>query len=197
MADPQAFLRGAERRLRAGGPAAPVMTLLTMLDIARVARARAPGLEAAERARLDAAAAAARAAEQRWSLPASDDFRLDERSEAWAGLPAAGRSEVTTAYRVYRSQVEAWQHGAGADRFLADLGRRPRDRVAALYRGLARVRPGDGAERRRPPAALRPARQRRRALSPLARLLCAGAAGDAGRRRRRSAASGCGRWART
>ena len=68
-ADPQGFVRGAERRLRPSGPAAPVMTLLTMLDIARVARARAPGQEAAERARLDAALAAARAAERRWSLP--------------------------------------------------------------------------------------------------------------------------------
>ncbi len=70
-------------------------------------------------ARVDAAAAAARAAEQRWSLPASDDFTLDERSDAWAGLSSAGRTEVTTAYRVYRSAVESWRTARALTAFSA------------------------------------------------------------------------------
>ena len=81
MRDPDGFASDARRRLRRGGAAAPVTTLLAILDIARAARMRAPGQEAAERARLDAAAAAARAAEQRWSLPPSDVMVLDRRSD--------------------------------------------------------------------------------------------------------------------
>ena len=152
-ADPQAFMRGAERRLRTSGPAAPVMTLLTMLDIARTSRARAPGQEAAERARLDAALAAARAAERRWSLPASDSFVLDERSDAWANLASAGRSEVGTAYRVYRSAVESWQQARALTAFTTTWERdlevaAQRYIEASLEFGQAMLREG-GA--RRPP----------------------------------------------
>jgi hypothetical protein len=108
-ADPQAFLTASRRRLRAGGVAAPVTTILTMLDLARVARARAPGQEAAERARLATTLAAARAVEQRHSLPQSDSMVFDERSPGHAGLNSTQRSEVQAAYRVYRAQIEAWQ----------------------------------------------------------------------------------------
>lgn len=118
-ADPAAFLRDATRRLHHSGPAAPVMTLLTMLDIAHVARLRAPGQEAAERTRLDAAAAAARAAEQRWSLPPSESFVFDERSPGFADLSRQARSEVQTAYRLYLSQIEAWQQARALTIFTA------------------------------------------------------------------------------
>jgi len=116
-ADPQAFAEAAGRRLRRGGPAAPVMTLLTMLDLARVARARAPAQEATERARLDAAAAAVRAAEQLWSLPHPENFVPDERSAAWRAIPSPTRGEVEAAYRLYRSQVEAWQQARALTAF--------------------------------------------------------------------------------
>jgi hypothetical protein len=118
-ADPAAFVRDATRRLRAGGPAAPLTTILTMLDLARVARARAPGQEATELARLQAAAAAARAAERRWSLPPSDNYVFDERSPGFAGLASAARTEVQTAYRLYNSQVEAWQQARALTVFTA------------------------------------------------------------------------------
>src|SRR6185503_5297244 len=101
------------------GPAAPVMTLLTMADIAHVARLRAPGQEAAERARLDAAAAAARAAEQHWSLPPTETYVFDERSPGFAGLTRQARSEVQTAYRLYLTQVEAWQQARALTIFTA------------------------------------------------------------------------------
>lgn len=109
MRDPDGFASDARRRLRRGGAAAPVTTLLAILDIARAARMRAPGQEAAERARLDAAAAAARAAERRWSLPPSDVMVLDRRSDEWARLTPAARNEVETAYRVYTSAAESWR----------------------------------------------------------------------------------------
>jgi hypothetical protein len=116
-ANPEAFAEGAAARLRRGGPAAPVMTLLTMLDIARVARARAPGQEAQERARLNAAAAAVAAAELRWSLPHPDTYVPDERSAAWRAIPNGTRGEVEAAYRLYRSQVEAWQQARALTAF--------------------------------------------------------------------------------
>lgn len=122
-ADPAAFVRDSTRRLRAGGPAAPVMTLLTMLDLARVARARAPGQEATERARLDASAARARDAERRWSLPPSDSYVFDERSPGWASLAGPARSEVQTAYRLHRTQVEAWQQARALTIFTAAWAR--------------------------------------------------------------------------
>ncbi|MEA3014149.1 MAG: hypothetical protein QOD42_2694 [Sphingomonadales bacterium] len=122
-ADPAAFVRAATRRLRAGGPAAPVMTMLAMLDLARVAELRAPGQEAAERARLDAALAAARAAERRWSLPASDTMIFDTRSPGYAGLTSIARSEVQAAYRVYLAQVEAWQQARALTVFTAAWAR--------------------------------------------------------------------------
>jgi len=118
-ADPAAFMRDATRRLRSGGPAAPAMTLLTMFDIAHVARLRAPGQEAAERTRLDAAAAAARAAEQRWSLPPSETFVFDERGPGFEALSREARSQVQTAYRLYLSQVEAWQQARALTVFTA------------------------------------------------------------------------------
>jgi len=118
-ADPAAFLRDATRRLHRSGPAAPVMTLLTMVDIAHVARLRAPGQEAAERARLDAAAAAARTAEQHWSLPPTETYVFDERSPGFAGLTRQARSEVQTAYRLYLTQVEAWQQARALTLFTA------------------------------------------------------------------------------
>jgi len=108
-ADPSGFLTASRRRLRASGVAAPVTTILTMLDLARVAGARAPGQERAERARLDAALAAARAVERRYGLQPSESFVFDERSPGHAGMNATQRSEVQAAYRVYRAQVEAWQ----------------------------------------------------------------------------------------
>ena len=118
-ADPAAFVRDATRRLRAGGPAAPVMTILAMLDLARVARARAPGQEAAERARLDATEAAARAVERRWSLPATESWTFDERSPGHAGLGGAARGEVQAAYRLYRTQTEVWQQARALTVFTA------------------------------------------------------------------------------
>ena len=114
---PRRSAEGAAARLRRGGPAAPVMTLLTMLDIARVARARAPGQEAQERARLNAAAAAVAAAEQRWSLPHPDNYVPDERNAAWRAIPNGTRGEVEAAYRLYRSQVEAWQQARALTAF--------------------------------------------------------------------------------
>jgi hypothetical protein len=108
-ADPPGFLRAARRRLRASGVAAPVTTILTMLDFARVSRARAPGQERAERTRLDAALAAARAVERRYDLQPSDSMVFDERSPGYAAMNATQRSEVQAAYRVYRAQVESWQ----------------------------------------------------------------------------------------
>ncbi|HTU13335.1 MAG TPA: zinc dependent phospholipase C family protein [Allosphingosinicella sp.] len=122
-ADPAGFVRAAQRRLRAGGVAAPATTILTMLDLARVARARAPGQEAAERARLDAALAAARAVERRHNLPASDSMVFDERSPGFAGLNSTQRSEVQAAYRVYRAQVESWQQARALTIFTAEWAR--------------------------------------------------------------------------
>jgi hypothetical protein len=122
-ADPAAFVRDATRRLRAGGPAAPLTTILAMLDLARVARARAPGQEATELARLQAAAAAARASEQRWSLPPSEHYLFDERSPGFAGLASAARTEVQTAYRLYATQVEAWQQARALTVFTAAWAR--------------------------------------------------------------------------
>ncbi|MEA3043866.1 MAG: hypothetical protein QOH47_1704 [Sphingomonadales bacterium] len=122
-ADPAAFVRDATRRLRAGGPAAPLTTILAMLDLARVARARAPGQEATELARLQAAAAAARAAERRWSLPPSEHYVFDERSPGFAGLTGAARTEVQTAYRLYATQVEAWQQARALTVFTAAWAR--------------------------------------------------------------------------
>jgi len=122
-ADPQGFLRAAQRRLRASGVAAPVTTILTMLDLARVARARAPGQERAERARLDAALAAARAVERRYALQPSDSMVFDERSPGHAGMNGTQRSEVQAAYRVYRAQVEAWQQARALTIFTAEWAR--------------------------------------------------------------------------
>jgi len=116
-ADPEAFAEAAGRRLRRGGPAAPVMTLLTMLDIARVARARAPGQEATERARLGAALAAVRTAERSWSLPPVDNMVPDTDSPAWRAIPSAQRGEVEAAYRLYRTQVEAWRQARALTAF--------------------------------------------------------------------------------
>ena len=87
-----------------------------MLDIAQVARVRAPGQEAAERARLDAAAAV-RAAERRWSLPHPETFVPDERGAAWRAIPSATRGEVEALYRVYRSQIEVWQQARALTAF--------------------------------------------------------------------------------
>jgi Zinc dependent phospholipase C len=150
-ADPEGFARGAAARLRRGGPAAPAMTLLTMLDIARVARARAPGQEAAERARLDAAAAAVRAAEQRWSLPHAENMVPDKRGAAWRAMPSAERGAVEAAYRTYRSQVEAWQQARALTAFTAawadDLELASQRYIeASLEFGQAMLREG-GAQR--------------------------------------------------
>jgi Zinc dependent phospholipase C len=122
-ADLQGFMRAAQRRLRASGVAAPVTTILTMLDLARVARARAPGQEAAERTRLDAALAAARAVERRYSLQPSDSMVFDARSPGFAGMSSTQRSEVQAAYRVYRAQVEAWQQARALTIFTAAWAR--------------------------------------------------------------------------
>jgi hypothetical protein len=122
-ADPQAFLRSSRQRLRTSGVAAPVTTILTMLDLARVARARAPGQEAAERARLASTLAAARAVEQRYNLPASDTMLFDERSPGHGRLNGTQRSEVQAAYRVYRAQVEAWQQARALTVFTAEWAR--------------------------------------------------------------------------
>jgi len=116
-ANPEAFATAAGQRLRSGGPAAPVMSLLTMLDIARVARARAPGQEAAERARLDANLAAVRAAERRWLLSPVDNMVPDTRSAAWRAIPGADRGTVEAAYRLYRTQAEAWQQARALTAF--------------------------------------------------------------------------------
>jgi len=122
-ADPEAFLRASRQRLRAGGVAAPVTTILTMLDLARVARARAPGQEAAERARLATTLAAVRAVEQRYTLPQSDSMIFDERSPGHARLNGAQRSEVQAAYRTYRAQVESWQQARALTVFTAEWTR--------------------------------------------------------------------------
>lgn len=122
-ADPQAFLTASRRRLRASGVAAPVTTILTMLDLARVARARAPGQEAAERARLATTLAAARAVEQRYNLPQSDTMIFDERSPGFAGLNSTQRSEVQAAYRTYRAQIEAWQQARALVVFTTEWAR--------------------------------------------------------------------------
>lgn len=122
-ADPAGFLRTSRQRLRASGVAAPVTTILTMLDLARVARARAPGQEAAERARLDAALAAARAVERRHNLPASESFVFDARAPGHAGLNGTQRSEVEAAYRVAQAQVEAWQQARALTIFTRDWAR--------------------------------------------------------------------------
>ena len=122
-ADPQAFLRSSRQRLRASGVAAPVTTILTILDLARVARVRAPGQEAAERARLDATLAAARAVEQRHGLPTSDTMIFDERSPGHARLNGTQRSEVQAAYRTHRAQIEAWQQARALTVFTAEWAR--------------------------------------------------------------------------
>ena len=70
---------------------------------------------------------------------------FDARSPGFAGLTSNARSEVQAAYRVYRAQVEAWQQARALTVFTARLGARPGDRRPALYRGLARIRPGHGA----------------------------------------------------
>lgn len=119
-ADPSAFITSSRRRLRTSGVAAPVTTILTMLDLARVARARAPGQERVERARLDTALAAARAVERRYALQASDSLIFDERSAGFARLNGTQRSEVQAAYRVYRAQVEAWQQARALTVFSAE-----------------------------------------------------------------------------
>jgi hypothetical protein len=152
-ADPAAFVRAATRRLRAAGPAAPAMTILAMLDLARVAAARAPGQEAAERARLDAALAAARAAERRWSLPQSDNMIFDARSPGFAGLTSNARTEVQAAYRVYLAQVEAWQQARALTIFTAAWARdlevvSQRYIEASLEFGISMVQSGGTA---RPP----------------------------------------------
>jgi len=149
-ADPAAFVRTATRRLRASGPAAPVMTILAMLDLARVAALRAPGQEAAERARLDAALAAARAVERRWSLPASDTMIFDARSPGFAGLTGNARSEVQAAYRVYLAQVEAWQQARALTVFTQAWARdlelvAERYIEASLEFGIAAVQAGGNA----------------------------------------------------
>jgi len=122
-ADPAAFVTASRRRLRTSGVAAPVTTILTMLDLARVARARAPGQERAERARLDAALAAARAAERRYNLPPSDSMVFDERSPGYVRLSGTQRSEVQAAYRVYRAQVDSWQQARALTVFTAEWAR--------------------------------------------------------------------------
>lgn len=118
-ADPEGFARAAGERLRRSGPAAPATTLLAMLDIARVARARAPAQEAAERARLDAAVAAVRTAERRWSLPGAPNMTPDTRAAAWRAVPAAERGGVEAAYRLARSQAEAWRQARALTLFTA------------------------------------------------------------------------------
>ena len=183
-ADPQAFLTASRRRLRASGVAAPVTTILTMLDLARVARARAPGQEAAERARLATTLAAARAVEQRYALPQSDTMIFDERSPGHARLNSTQRSEVQAAYRTYRAQVESWQQARALTVFTVEWARdleivAQRYIEASLEFGQNMVREG-GANR--PP--LQEREQRDRRLSPLARLLRPRARRAAGRRRR-------------
>jgi hypothetical protein len=116
-ADPEAFATAAGQRLRRSGPAAPATTLLTMIDIARVAQARAPGQEAMERSRLAANLATVRAAEQRWSLPAVDNMVPDTHSAAWRAIPSAERGTVEAAYRLYRSQAEAWRQARALTAF--------------------------------------------------------------------------------
>ena len=150
--DPEAFAQAAAARLRRGGPAAPAMTLLTMIDIARVARARAPAQEAAERARLDAAAAAVGAVERRWSLPHPENMVPDQRGAAWRAIPTATlRGEAEAAYRTYRSQVEAWQQARALTQFARawadDLEIAAQRYIeASLEFGQAMVREG-GADR--------------------------------------------------
>jgi len=150
-ADPESFARGAAQRLRRGGPAAPVTTLLTMLDIARAARARAPAQEAAERARADAAEAAARAVEQRHGLPRSETYVFDRRSEGYSRLSGSARSEVEAAYRTYTSVVESWQQARAltvfTEAWVADLELAAERYIeASLEFGQAAVRDG-GANR--------------------------------------------------
>lgn len=149
--NPRGFLRAAVRRLRAGGPAAPVMTILTMLDLARVASARAPRQEQEERARLDQALAAARRTEQLYDLPRSETMIFDSRSAGYARLNRTQRSEVQAAYRVYRSQVEAWQQARAMTVFTREWARDlevvgQRYIEASLEFGAAMVRDG-GADR--------------------------------------------------
>ena len=152
-ANPEGFVRDSTRRLRAGGPAAPVMTLLTMLDLARVARLRAPGQEAAERARLNQAATNVRAVEDRLHLPHSETMVFDERSPGYAGASREARTEVQTAYRLYASQVEAWQQARALTVFTAawvhDLEIAAQRYIeASLEFGMDMLRSGDSA---RPP----------------------------------------------
>ncbi|HYD14588.1 MAG TPA: zinc dependent phospholipase C family protein [Allosphingosinicella sp.] len=164
-ADPQAFLTASRRRLRASGVAAPVTTILTMLDLARVARARAPGQEAAERARLATTLGAARAVEQRYNLPASDTMIFDERSPGHARLNGTQRSEVQAAYRTYRAQVESWQQARALTVFTAEWARdleivAQRYIEASLEFGQNMVREGGASrpplqERQSPTAAYR------------------------------------------
>ena len=149
-ANPEGFVRDATHRLRAGGPAAPVMTILTMLDLARVARPRAPGQEATERARLDTAAANVRAAETRLHLPHSDTMVFDERSPGFAGASREARTEMQTAYRVYTSQVESWQQARALTVFTAAWARdlevaAERYIEASLEFGMDMLRSGDSA----------------------------------------------------
>ncbi len=109
LRDPERFQAQAVRRLRTGGPAAPVMTILAMIEISRAAKVRAPVEERAARAEVDAAAAAVRAVEAGHRLPRSETMVLDGRSAAWRDLNAAGRREVEAAYARYRAAVEAWR----------------------------------------------------------------------------------------
>jgi hypothetical protein len=118
-ADPEGFLRQATARLRHGGTAAPVMTLLTMLDLARVARARAPGQEAAERARLDNQLRTTRALEQELGVAPSESFVFDQRSADWARLSRDQRTQLQVAYRLYLSEVEAFQQARALTIFTA------------------------------------------------------------------------------
>jgi hypothetical protein len=174
-ADPQGFLRTAQRRLRAGGVAAPVTTILTMLDLARVARARAPGQERAERARLDAALAAARAVERRYALPPSDAMVFDERSPGFAGMNGTQRSEVQAAYRAWRAQVEAWQQARALTVFTEQWARdletvAQRYIEASLEFGQTMVREG-GANRPPPEERAAPTAAYRRWLACYAPVL--------------------------
>ena len=118
-ADPAAFMRDATRRLHQSGPAAPVMTLLTMLDIARVAR-RARRRRKPRRARLDYGRPPRRARGRAEMVAAAlRNYVFDERSPGFAGLTRPAAHRGADAYRLYLSQVEAWQQARALTIFTA------------------------------------------------------------------------------
>ena len=196
--DPGAFLRQAERRLRSARPGRRRGD-----HFVRHARPRprrpGPGAGAggarARRARR-AACRATRGSSSAASMPTVRHLVVRPAQPRLARLSGNQRTEVQTAYRLYRTQVEAWQQARALTAFTARLGGRSRDGRRALYRGFARIRRRDAARAAAPPPRSRSGRARPR-LPPLARLLRAGAGGRARRGRRPRLRNGCARCART